>query len=109
MSKSTPSASSRGSGIGGVSDESDDARAVGVEVRRERLVVVASRGRPSRRGRAALPRAGVDLDDQRAAAVLRHGEALGAAHPAQAGGEHPLPRERAAEMSCARLPGTSRR
>jgi len=87
-------------GIGGVSDECDRSRAVRVEVRRQRLFVAGDEVDPAI-AKTALGPLRVYLDDEGTTPVLCHGEALGAAHPAQTGGEHPLPRERAAEMSCA--------
>ena len=72
--------------VGRVPDERDHARAVRVEMGGERLVVAGDELDPAV-AQAPLGAGGVDLDDQRAAAVSRHGEALRAAHPAEAGGE----------------------
>ena len=83
---------------------------------RRHASTAGQRRRPGRRplvdvpGRqAALDARRIDFDDERDAAVHRHGQRLGAAHAAEAGGHDQPAGQDAAEMPAGQLPRASRR
>ena len=83
--------------IGCVADKGHRAGSAWVEVGGERLVVSGHDVNPAV-AKSALGSIGIHLDDERAAAVQGHAEALGAAHPAQARGQDTSSGEGAAEV-----------
>ena len=83
--------------LGRVADERDRGRALGIEMRGERLVVARDEVDPAVR-QAPLGACGIDLDDERTASVQPDAEPLRAAHAAEPGGQHAPARERAAEV-----------
>ena len=80
-----------------VADERDRGRAIGIEMRGERVVVAGDEVDPAVR-QAPLGAGGIDLDDERAASVQPDAEPLRAAHAAEPGGQHAPAGERAAEV-----------
>ena len=94
--------------LGDVGDERDRAAVAAVlELGQRPCVIVGDDVDPAGLGpaRRAL---GVDLDDQRAAAEVGDRQTLGAAHPAQPGGQHAAAGERTAEVAARQPRRTSR-
>jgi hypothetical protein len=100
-----PPADELGKDIGGVAEQGDRQRLLPLH----RLVgqaqgLVEARGHrvDVLRVEPPLDPAGVDLDDDGHAVVHGHGQGLGPAHPAQAGGQGQRPLECAPEMAVGR-------
>ena len=81
-----------------VTHEPDRVGPVGVEVRREPLLVARCHEPDPALSKPSVGSSGIHLDDQCTAAVQRHAKALGSAHPAETRGENAPAGQRAAEV-----------
>ena len=93
--------------VGDVGDEPDGDRLAALlraEHQRERPLEIVAAVLQVALAQAAVDALGVDLDDERGGTRQHARERLGAAHAAEAGGQHEPPRERAAEVLARRPP-----